>query len=87
VRTPSGTPVVIGGLIQQNQDITIRKTPFFGDIPLLGLLFQNRVETTTTTELVIYIVPHLEYPEARKADSGRRMEDLYDTFVKGTVGG
>ncbi|MCX7030478.1 MAG: hypothetical protein NTU62_10215 [Spirochaetes bacterium] len=87
VRTPSGTPVVIGGLIQQNRDITIRKTPFLGDIPLLGLLFQNRVQTTTTTELVIYIVPHLEYPEARKADAGRRMEDLYDTFVKGTGGG
>ncbi len=87
VRTPSGTPVVIGGLIQQTKDITIDKTPFLGDIPLLGLLFQNRVETTTRTELVIYIVPHLEYPETRSSDAGRRMEDLYNLFVKGSAGG
>jgi type II secretory pathway component GspD/PulD (secretin) len=83
VRTPSGTPVVIGGLIQQSRELTIDKTPFLGDIPLLGLLFQNRIETTTTTELVIYIVPHLEYPAARRADAARRMEDLYTLFVKG----
>jgi general secretion pathway protein D len=87
VRTPSGTPVVIGGLIQQTRDRTIDKTPILGDIPLAGLLFQDRVETATTTELVIYIVPHLEYPEPRKAESGRRMEDLYDEFVKESDGG
>jgi general secretion pathway protein D len=84
VRTPSGTPVVIGGLIQQRMDHSVQKTPLLGDIPVLGLLFQNREEKMTTTELVIYIVPHLEYPAARKADALRRMDDLYDLFVKGS---
>ena len=87
VRTPSGTPVVIGGLIQQNRDVTVRRTPVLGDIPLLGLLFQDRVETTTTTELVIYIVPHVEYPGTGALDAARRMEDLYDELVKGAGGG
>jgi type II secretory pathway component GspD/PulD (secretin) len=86
VRTPSGKPVVIGGLIQQNKDSSIRKVPVLGDIPLLGLLFQSRIETTNNTELVIYIVPHVEHPEARKADEGRRMEELYDSLVKGSRG-
>jgi type II secretory pathway component GspD/PulD (secretin) len=87
VRTPSGKPVVIGGLIQQNKDSTINKVPLLGDIPVLGLLFQSRTDTTTNTELVIYIVPHLEHPEASKADEGRQMEDLYATFVKDSQGG
>ncbi len=87
VRTPSGTPVVIGGLLQKNRDVTVRRTPVLGDIPLLGLLFQDRVETTTTTELVIYIVPHVEYPGTGALDAARRMEDLYDELVKGGGGG
>jgi general secretion pathway protein D len=87
LRTPSGRPVVIGGLIQQNKDSNVQKVPVLGDIPLLGLLFQSRSDTTSATELVIYIVPHLEYPEAHKADASRQMEDLYNTFVKGAAGG
>ncbi len=87
VRTPSGKPVVIGGLIQQNKDSIIQKVPLLGDIPLLGLLFQSRTDTVTNTELVIYIVPHLEHTQSNKADEGRQMEDLYNTFVKDRQGG
>jgi type II secretory pathway component GspD/PulD (secretin) len=87
VRTPSGKPVVIGGLIQQSKDSNVQKVPLLGDIPLLGFLFQTRSDTNSNTELVIYIVPHLEYPESRKADASRQMEDLYNDFVKGAAGG
>ncbi|HEY9594399.1 MAG TPA: type II and III secretion system protein, partial [Spirochaetia bacterium] len=87
VRTRSGKPVVIGGLLQQQKDSTIEKVPFLGDIPLLGWLFQKRVDSDTNTELVIYIVPHVEYPESRVHEDGRRMEDLYASFVKGGAGG
>jgi general secretion pathway protein D len=87
VRTPSGIPVVIGGLFMQQKDTTVHKVPVLGDIPLLGLLFQNREQTTATTELAIYIVPHLEYPGSRREDAARRMEDLYDQLVRGSAGG
>ena len=87
MRTPSGTPVVIGGLFMQQKDTLVHKVPVLGDIPLLGLLFQNREQTTTTTELAITIVPHLEYPGSRREDAGRRMEDLYDQFVRRSAGG
>ncbi len=83
VRTPSGKPVVIGGLLQQNKDSTIQKVPVLGDIPLLGWLFQKRVDSDSNTELVIYIVPHVEYPESRAEDAGRRMDGLYSSLVKG----
>ncbi len=82
VRTPSGKPVVIGGLIQQDVDESIQRVPILGYIPLLGLLFQTKVHTIDNTELVIYIVPHVEYPEPGDLDLGRRLSDLYDRFVK-----
>ncbi len=83
VRTISGKPVVIGGLIQQEKSITVQKVPVLGDIPLLGLLFQSRNETISNEELVIYIVPHVEYPERRSADEGVRLESLYQKFLRG----
>ncbi len=82
IRTATGTPVVISGLISQQTDITTDKVPFLGDIPILGYLFQSRSETTRKTEMVIYIVPHVEYPESRASDEGLRMEALYRKFVK-----
>lgn len=82
VRTPSGKPVVIGGLLQQDVDESVYRIPILGYIPLLGLLFQNRVQTIDNTELVIYIVPHIEYPEPKDIDTSRRLMDLYDEYVK-----
>ena len=82
VRTVSGTPVVIGGLIQQEKTTTVEKTPVLGDIPLLGLLFQSRNDTLSNDELVIYIVPHVEYPAHGATDECVRMEAIYQKFVK-----
>ncbi len=82
VRTGTGKPVVIGGLIQQEKSIIVEKTPILGDIPLLGLLFQSRSETVSNDEFVIYIVPHVEYPEQGATDEGVRMEALYQKFVR-----
>ena len=83
VRTVSGKPVVIGGLIQQEKTVTVQKVPVLGDIPLLGALFQSRNDTMTNDELVIYIIPHVEYPERRAADQGVRLDALYQKFLGG----
>jgi general secretion pathway protein D len=82
VRTPSGKPVVISGLIQQDKTTTVDKVPILGDIPLLGLLFQGRHDELTNTEMVIYILPHVEYPERRAVDEAIQIEALYNKFVK-----
>jgi type II secretory pathway component GspD/PulD (secretin) len=82
VRTISGKPVVIGGLMQQEKTYIVNKVPFLGDIPLLGLLFQSKSDTLTNTELVIYIVPHVEFPEMRLLDAPRHLESLYERYVR-----
>ena len=35
------------------------KTPFFGDLPIIGSLFQSENETTETTELLVFITPRI----------------------------
>jgi type II secretory pathway component GspD/PulD (secretin) len=68
--------------MQQEKTYTVNKVPFLGDIPGLGLLFQSKTDTLQNTELVIYIVPHVEYPELRVLDAPRRLESLYERYVK-----
>jgi type II secretory pathway component GspD/PulD (secretin) len=82
VRTPTGKPVIIGGLIQQDVDVSMKKVPVLGDIPLLGYFFQSKVETMENTEMVIYIVPHLEYPDMSSVSLDQRFEQLYTKFVR-----
>ncbi len=86
VRTPGGKPVVIGGLMRQEKSLTESRVPVLGDIPLLGLLFRGKKESVDNTELVIYIVPHLEYAPASQPDTATRIDRLYRRLVKGTLG-
>lgn len=60
VRTKSGEPVVIGGLFQQEEDITEKRIPFLGRIPLLGNFFKSKSVSSAETEFVIYLVPFVE---------------------------
>jgi MSHA biogenesis protein MshL len=48
---------VLGGLMEDQINKTTNEVPLLGHIPLLGNLFQNRDDTTTKTELVIFLRP------------------------------
>ncbi|MBU8912867.1 MAG: type II and III secretion system protein, partial [Spirochaetales bacterium] len=80
IRTASGEPVVLSGLVQQEVQRTITETPLLGRIPLIGLLFQERDETLENTELAIYIIPHVERPATTPREISARLMDLYDRF-------
>jgi general secretion pathway protein D len=81
VRTTSGKPVVIGGLIRQQTNVLVTKVPILGDIPLLGLLFQARTESIENTELVIYILPRVDHAGVEETDIGLGLERLHRKFV------
>lgn len=55
-----GQTIVLAGLIQQRQAETVKKVPYLGNIPVLGLIFRSRSTPTPDqdTELVISITPH-----------------------------
>ncbi len=56
--TDGGT-VVIGGVIQTNNSLSIHQIPVLGDIPYLGNLFKHRSVSTATQELIFFITPRI----------------------------
>ncbi len=51
----SGETVVIGGLIRETEDVTKRKVPVLGDIPLVGNLFKTHHSNSAKKNLLIFL--------------------------------
>jgi type IV pilus assembly protein PilQ len=56
--TDGGT-VVIGGVIQTQNSLSVSQVPVLGDIPYLGNLFKRRSVTTSNQELIFFITPRV----------------------------
>ena len=55
-----GETLAIGGIRQRDVTESVSKVPFFGDIPVLGLLFRSKSRTTDPNrELVVFITPYV----------------------------
>ncbi|MEO7744419.1 MAG: type II secretion system secretin GspD [Usitatibacter sp.] len=57
VLVDSGQIVVLGGLIQDDQQASIDKVPFLGDIPYLGTLFKYESRNRRRTNLMVFLRP------------------------------
>jgi general secretion pathway protein D len=51
--------VIIGGLIQDRDQVTESKIPLLGDIPFLGWLFKTKNTTREKTNLLIMLTPRI----------------------------
>lgn len=59
VTLPSDSTVVVGGLTVDSRRKTIVKVPLLGDIPLVGLLFQDRDTGDRKTTLYVFLTPRI----------------------------
>lgn len=59
IRLKDGETNFLAGLIQQNDTDSDQKTPFLGDLPVIGRLFTNNKKRTTRTDLVLTMTPHI----------------------------
>jgi len=59
IRVENGQKVFLAGLLSDATTTTINKVPLLGDIPILGLLFQNRREEITKKNLIIEVIPRI----------------------------
>jgi general secretion pathway protein D len=64
VAVRNGTTIAIGGLIREDQDETVNKIPFLGDIPLLGFLFSSTSTKKVKRELMIFLTPYVAFTAA-----------------------
>lgn len=59
VRLLNGETLVIGGLMNEEEQKSIQKIPLLANIPLLGELFKNRTTRKTKTEVLMILTPHI----------------------------
>jgi type IV pilus assembly protein PilQ len=59
VLVQDGGTVVFGGVIQNQNNLTIQQVPLLGSIPILGNLFKSTGVTTTTSELLFFVTPKI----------------------------
>lgn len=55
----NGQGLVLGGLIQHQNNNTQNQVPVLGSIPIIGTAFRNRDNTIGKTELMIFITPRV----------------------------
>ncbi|QOR37570.1 type IV pilus secretin PilQ [Billgrantia diversa] len=55
----NGETVVLGGILTTEQLSRLAKTPFFGDLPVLGRLFRYNESSNQKVELLVFITPRI----------------------------
>lgn len=53
----SGDTLAIGGLLQDEQTKGSTKVPVLGDIPIIGYLFQEKINTRNKRNLLVFVTP------------------------------
>ncbi|MGL5206580.1 MAG: secretin N-terminal domain-containing protein [Acidaminococcaceae bacterium] len=59
VRMRNGETLIIGGLINEEEQENLRKVPFISNLPILGELFKDRTKTKNKTEVIMILTPHI----------------------------
>ncbi|MDT0502418.1 type IV pilus secretin PilQ [Halomonas sp. PAR7] len=59
VLVDNGQTVVLGGILQTEELENLVKTPFLGDLPVLGNLFRYTQESNDKVELLVFITPRI----------------------------
>ena len=85
VLVDDGQIIVLGGLIQDDQQSSIDKVPLLGDIPFLGSLFKYESRSHKKTNLMVFLRPYvLRDDGAARALTAERYE--YIRNLQGTMG-
>lgn len=74
-----GKTVVIAGLFRDQVQTTRRQLPILGDIPWAGTLFRSTVDSTTRSEVIILITPHIVRDILQEA-IGERMGSVVERY-------
>ncbi|MGD9201633.1 MAG: hypothetical protein PVI26_08735 [Chitinispirillia bacterium] len=59
VRVENNQTIFLAGLISEEEVEAINKLPVFGDIPLIGLIFQHKKNTIRKSNLIVEITPRI----------------------------
>ena len=54
-----GEIIVLGGLLQDDEQIEVSKVPLLGDVPVVGKLFQSKGRSRAKTNLMVFLRPKI----------------------------
>jgi len=101
VLVDDGEIIVLGGLIENDERVSIEKIPLLGDIPLIGRAFRSEARSRSRTNLMVFLRPTIirSAEDMRQATSVKydyiRAEQLLrqeerttdlDAFMRGVMG-
>ncbi|HKC52923.1 MAG TPA: pilus (MSHA type) biogenesis protein MshL [Myxococcota bacterium] len=84
VRARSGQVIVLGGLMQDRQNVARAGTPWLDRIPYLGFLFRHQRDVSDKTELVILVRAVVATPDTERDDL-QRSADRIQAMRRGTL--
>lgn len=79
---PNNNTIVLGGLIISRGGKTKSGIPILGDIPYLGRLFSNTIDTTDRAELMVFIQPSIVNSERSLNNVQADMDNRYKVSGK-----
>ncbi len=68
VTVPDNSTIILGGVLQLNQDKNAKKVPLLGDLPLIGGLFRSIDNSDIQTKLYIFVRANILRP--REVEEG-----------------
>lgn len=75
----SGSPIVIGGLMDSSESKTVSKIPLLGDIPILGEFFKHTSKSRDKRELIIVVTPYIvEEEETSQTLVSQALREWYE---------
>nr|NGX36491.1 Type II secretion system protein D [Candidatus Anoxychlamydiales bacterium] len=88
VRVANGETIILGGLRRKTGEEGSEKIPFLGEIPGIGKFFGTTKNSTSSSEMFIFITPHiivdpkLNLEKQRKLGLEKRQGDIDDFLQK-----
>lgn len=76
VQVKDGQTIVIGGLLKNEVGNTIRKVPWMGDIPVLGVLFRSKNYQQGLSELLVFVTTDVVKDVTADAANAPQMPDM-----------
>ena len=59
VRMRDGQTLILSGIIQESDRVTVSKTPILGDIPIIGSLFRSTNKNNQRNEVIVLLTPQV----------------------------
>jgi type II secretory pathway component GspD/PulD (secretin) len=76
VSMKNGHTLVMGGLMKNEDSVSVRKVPILGDIPIIGNLFRSKTQYVTKINLIIFIKATIIDSEGRVVTEKAETKEL-----------